>query len=128
MNSIQDSNNYKYSTEYIARTIIDLLELDMRKVSYPKLCAMSQDDFGKSLYFLSIDALKQLFHEIPQIIQEKHLQGELMEDMIRKQTKIQYEMMRRGYLTNKDNADFNKWAFAKKVKRLFTANKYEKVK
>lgn len=83
------------------------------------ILTISQSDFERELPRISISQLKQLFHAIPEFIQHKKLSGEPMNDLIRKQTKIQAEMMRRGYLKPKDNADFNLWQRAKKVKKLW---------
>jgi hypothetical protein len=84
------------------------------------ILTISQDEFEKCLPSISIGQLKQLFHAIPEFIQVKKLEGtEMMHDLVRKQTKIQAEMMRRGYLKERDNADFNRWTFARKVKKLW---------
>jgi hypothetical protein len=80
---------------------------------------MSQEDFRKCLPKLSNSQLKQLFKQIPEFIEEKGITGELMNDLIRKQTKIQYEMQRRQYLTTKDNGEFNLWQRSKKVKKVW---------
>ena len=73
--------------------------------------SISQEAFKLQLYKISSEELVNLIEQIYQFKWEygKHFSDDKIMDIERKETKINAELMRRGYLKSKDYDDYLAW-------------------
>jgi len=91
------------------------------------LIKMSPIKFEVMLGGMNFDAIKSLAVQIKEFIydyalklpEERVINNPIILDLERKQTKIINELMKRGYLTKENQAQFNDWLYKKNKKKYF---------
>ena len=83
------------------------------------ILTVSQSDFERSVFMMSIGQLRSLIRGIYEFKTGRRMEQNEIMDIERKESKIWKEFQRRGYLKTGEGVELQKWCNSFRQKRMF---------